>query len=440
MQNKFQYIYSLFKKIYSVNNPSIGISYGLDNHSRIQIRKGNIGIFEKKEAFKDESSVILKIWKNMEIPFFFDQTYPEIITRENDSFIINYDIIASSFFLLSGWNEYFSEKKDQYGRFPYSESIQTRMGITQKPVVNYYFDILKTVIEEAYSVKLNGSKWGEHDFVTCITHDVDTCETGWLEGGFHALKKKDIIAPVRLVFKKIFLQDAWFNFREILKLENDLNVHSTFFFLGYDKPRSGIKNADYDITSEKFRKIFNEIVTSGSEAGLHASALTHKDISLFNQDLNRMNHPVNGVRFHFLLYDHQITPFILDEAGMKYDSSLGFAEQFGFRNSFCFPFQPYDIRNDKPFDFYEIPLVLMDGTLQKYLSRSPLEAMNNLSDLILEIKKFNGCFTFLWHNTHFSEYKYAGWNEVFFQISELCKKENSLFLTCSGLVNTFKNE
>ena len=193
-------------------------------------------------------------------------------------------------------------------------------------------------------------------------------------------------------------------------------------------------------SEEKFRKIFNEIVTSGSEAGLHASAMTHKDISLFNQDLNRMNHPVNGVRFHFLLYDHQTTPFILDKAGIKYDSSLGFAEQFGFRNSFCFPFQPYDIRNDKPFDFYEIPLVLMDGTLQKYLSLSPLEAMNNLSDLILEIKRFKGCFTLLWHNTHFTEYKYAGWKEVFIQISELCKKENSLFLTCSGLVNTFQNE
>jgi len=146
MQNKFQYIYSLFKKIYSVNNPSIEISYGLDNHSRIQIRKGNTEIFEKKEALKDGSSIILITWKNTEIPFFFDQSFPEIITREKNFFIINYDIIASSFLLLSGWNEYFSEKKDHYGRFPYSESIQAKLGITQKPVVNYYFDILKTVI------------------------------------------------------------------------------------------------------------------------------------------------------------------------------------------------------------------------------------------------------------------------------------------------------
>jgi hypothetical protein len=167
--------------------------------------------------------------------------------------------------------------------------------------------------------------------------------------------------------------------------------------------------------------------------------MTHKDYSFFDQDLIRMNRHIIGVRFHFLLYDHQTTPLILEKAGIKYDSTLGFAEQFGFRNSFCFPFQPYDIRNDKPYDFYEIPLVLMDGTLQKYMSRSPLEAMNNITDLILEIKKFNGCFTLLWHNTHFSEYKYAGWKEVFVQINELCKNENSLFLTCSDLVNKFKD-
>ena len=441
MQQKLSYILSLFKKNYPSGDINPEIGYGSESPAKIRIRHGDTTYFTEKRFFIPDTSKIKWVeWKNVRIPFFFDVNHSEIFSRKNDYFIINYDIIASAFFLLSSWNEYFSDKKDKYGRFPYSESIQSTIGITGIPVVNYYFDILKTVIEEAYDVTLSPLKWNDKDFATCLTHDIDTCETGWLQGGFHAIKKGKIMVPLRLILKKLFFKDIWFNFNEIIDIEKTFKARSTFFFLWSDTKKEGIKNADYIASKKKFQFVFSEIENAGSEIGLHASATTHKDQDRFEQELERIHPPVKGVRFHFLLYDHRITPYILEKSGMKFDSTLGFAEQYGFRNSFCLPFQPYDIVNDRPFNFYEIPLIVMDSTIQKYMPVSKEDALTRISSLINEVKQFHGCFTVLWHNTHFSSYKYEGWKEVYIQILEKCIHENTSFLTCSEIIKCVSDE
>lgn len=54
--------------------------------------------------------------------------------------IFRHDLLKSAFYLLSGYQEYESGKTDKYGRFPFAGSIQEKLGIVEKPVVNYYFE------------------------------------------------------------------------------------------------------------------------------------------------------------------------------------------------------------------------------------------------------------------------------------------------------------
>lgn len=441
MENKFNYIMDIFRKTYSLGDFHPEISYGQQPKTKIFIKQGNINCFKTFQPFHySTDQIIWKSWNDTKIPFFFDKENTQIFQKIDNQWIINFDLIASSFYLLSGWQEYFSKNRDEYGRFRFEESCQKTLGLTHIPVVNYYFDILKTVIEKAYQVKINTPKWDQKDFAVCLTHDIDTCQSAWLEGSFSAIKKKNFLTPVRLITKKIINKDAWFNFSEIIDIEKQFHANSTFFFIPNHQKKLGIKNADYHISDPKIKSVFNLLLDQGYEIGLHGSTGTHLNERSFLQDIRALKIPIRGNRFHFLLYDSTSTPSILDNSGLLYDSSLGFAEQYGFRNSFCFPFKPYDITHDRPFAFFEVPLVIMDGTLQKYLNLSPVNCVEVVNKIIKEVKKFGGCFTVLWHNTHFSEYKYPGWKKGYIGILEHCTRENGLLNKIDYILNLYIND
>jgi len=123
---------------------------------------------------------------------------------------------------------------------------------------------------------------------------------------------------------------------------------------------------------------------------------------------------IDGNRFHFLMFDPIKTPSILESSGIKYDSTLGFAESIGFRRGTCFPFYLYDFQNQSISNVLEIPLMVMDASLsgQKYMNLNPTSAFSAIKPIIDEVHKFEGVFTILWHNTFFSKYKYTGWSAV----------------------------
>jgi len=440
MDTKFQYILALFREVYHIQDLPLDIAYSNHSSARIQICQGEITPLQEGKPFSPKASeVTWKTWAEREIPFFFKTGNQELFTQEGDCWIIHVDLVASAFYLLSGWHEFHSNARDEYGRFPLKESLPYQLGFVEVPVVNYYFDILRTVVEEAYQVKLRTVNHGDHDFTVCLSHDIDTCQSAWLQGGFHAFKKGDIVTPLRLGLLKITGRDAWFNFEEIIELEKRYGATSTFFFLPRHQKNLGIKNADYNIRNPKFLTVFDSILHAGSEIGLHGSTGTHIDVNRLREDLERIGTPVKGNRFHFLLYDPQITPGILNDTSLEYDSSLGFVEQYGFRNSFCFPYHPYDISNDVSYGYYEFPLVLMDGTLQKYLSLPQDQSFQQVHGLISEVKKFGGYFSLLWHNTHFSDYKYAGWRSVYEQILQYLADENAGLTSFSNMLNQYSD-
>ena len=442
MKTKFEYIMDLFRTCFDLGSLVPDITYGDQPAGLIHIVRGNTLSLEtsRRIDIRDEN-VIWKRWLGERIPFFFDSADQDLFAEQNGKWIIRFDIIASSFFLLSGWQEYFSENKDRYGRFEYAGSLQQRYGFIRIPVVNYYFDILRTVVEKACNIKVTPVlQQSLAPYTLCLSHDIDTCETGWLQGGFWALKRKDVGTPIRLVLKKLTGQDAWFNFSEILSVEKTFGATSTFFFIPSGREKDGIKNADYDLKRKKFKAVFRLIREHKGEVGLHGSIGSAFNIDLLAREVNFFPEPVKSNRFHFLLYDLKKSLKIMEEAGIRIDSSQGFAEHPGFRNSFCYPFRPYDISRNKAADFYEIPLALMDGSLQKYLKLPPADAFGEIEQLTEEVKKFGGVLTVLWHNTHFSSYKYPGWKELYIRLLTRCQKENAMMQSCSEVLKRFLNE
>ena len=140
------------------------------------------------------------------------------------------------------------------------------------------------------------------------------------------------------------------------------------------------------------------------------------------------------------MFDPEKTVSVLEESGIKYDSSLSFAEQIGFRRATCYPFYLFNFEKDRISPVIEIPLIVMDSTLsnKKYIELSPQVSLPLIINLVDEIKKFEGVFTILWHNTSFSEYKYTGWKDLYISTLDYCRKNNGLLTTGKSIYEKIK--
>lgn len=434
--NKFKYIIEIFKTVYNLGDLNLDINYGVNHTSKIQISDLSDNIFDSFENEINEKEIVFDNWKNKSIPFFFSNTLQKsVFKEEGKQIIINYDIIASSFLFLSGWLEFKNASRDEFNRLKFKETLQNKLNIANIPVVNYYFDILKTAIEIAYDTKIY-PKNKSYPFITSVSHDIDKCKSGWSEEVFYLIKQLKIISLAGVIIKKIFNKDIWFNLSDILDYEKQHNIKSVFYFLTkYGKYKNNINNSDYKIGHPSFTNIFRAIQNNGSEIGIHGSFGTSNSSELFNEEIsileNNINIQVLGNRFHYLQYDINITPNIIKESKLEYDMSLGFAEQIGFRNGICHPFKLYNFKKDEPYNYYEIPLILMDVSLfnKNYMHLDVDEAFEQSKELISEIIKFNGIFTVLWHNNSFSPYKF-GYRKKFIEgLVNYCKSKGTAFKT-----------
>jgi hypothetical protein len=429
---QFDYFIKNFHYFYNIEG--ITIEYGVQNGAKISIVKNADNSFwnGKEDIIFDQ--IIWKEWKGRKIPFLFDKSDEnEIITNVNGKVVIKYDIVASSFYFLSGWNEYVSKEKDEFGRIKYDNSIIKKLNIIETPVVNYYFDILNEAICQ-YTGCVKKTLWGNYDFGVALTHDIDTCNSAWLEGSFSELKKRHFLTIPKLIVKRFFDKDDWFNFDKITQIEMQYKATSSFYFLPQKGKTENWKNADYNIKSKSIQKAISFLKSGGNEIGVHGSFGTHANAKKLIKDIERVNsNPIFGNRFHFLMFNPEKTVSVLEECGVKYDTSLSFAEQIGFRRGTCFPFHLYNFEKNELSSIIEIPLIVMDATLQnkRYMGLSQEKSLNYVFELIKEVMKFQGVFTILWHNTLFSDYKYTGWKDVYIKILEFCKANNG-FLT-SGM-------
>lgn len=427
-----QYIIDTFESIY-LNDSSLSI--GFDDTDDIQIKSKGLDFFNSTTSYTE--TPIWKNWNGTKIPFLFSEEdiLPIITFTENSKAIINYDIISCAFFFLSSWQEYHSERRDQYGRFLYSESLQNTYNFITIPVVNYYFDILKSAIETISKKTLKRKLWPDFALAVSLSHDIDKINSGWLEGGFSELKKLRFSSFCRLMLNRLSGKDPWNNLSEIISIEKNLTVPSTFFFL----TRKGNSNADYEL--DEVASYFPKILDAKSEYSLHASLGSCDDPVQLDSEKKNLQSETNGNRFHFLKFEPKTFVQNLDKARFSYDTSLGFAEHIGFRNGFCFPFKPYNISEKKVAEFYEIPLMIMDATLsnKSYMGNNP-NKLKIVYDVINEVSKFNGLLTILWHNNYFSEYKYDGWKSLYIDLIEKLIKKNATFLTCNSITELLKNE
>ena len=432
-ETRLAYVLAHFGRAYP-SAPAVAVGYAAAQ-PQVEIAEGSGNFFAENNPYPAAPG--WREWLGQRVPFFFDNA-PEkpLLTFRDDRVFIAADIIAAAFYLLSGWQEYFADARDQHGRFPYAASVQKLYDFVTLPVVNYYFDVLKTAIEHVSGQPPHPRRWGSQsaDFAAFISHDVDNMRGGWKAPAKAALKRGELPLFGKLIWQHVTRPDAWDNLEAVAAATAQYGAKSTFFILPSSKKApNGTPNADYKLTPNLLQQL-EQLEKLGCELGLHGSIGTstgQPEILAKELILN----PI-GCRFHYLSWEPRITPRLVSTspgggAKFKYDSTLGFAEHFGFRNSYCQPFYPFNFATGQEATFLEIPLIVMDATLHhpNYLQLAPAEILPALQPVFAEIKRFGGVASVLWHNQNFDPANKQNGPRQFHEIMRHLQQQGTTFLT-----------
>lgn len=374
---------------------------------------------------------------------------------DKGNLIFLHDLLRGAFLFLSGIQEADPPARDQFGRFRYADSLQKKLGIAYTPLVNHYFNIiLKGLIKFGEHQNLQIHQRSLFDpFAFMITHDVDQISLYNLNNLIY--KTQQLIGLKNNPYKRSQLlrqilrtiwnlprldhtKDPYWNFKQIVSKEKKNKLKPVFFFLDKDIRH---QDAYYDMQEPRIRELIRWLQEEGCETGIHGTVRSATDPDQMKELKNKFRevsgNEETGVRQHRLIYKYPVTSRIHEENHLLYDSTLGFAEKEGFRNSYCLPFKLYDVKREKPFATWEIPLTVMDATLLHYRNLSIEEAETALDKLINVVRHFNGVFTLLWHNSFFDEDLYPGITEFYNNITAKPGKMGAITLTGKEIINKF---
>ena len=327
------------------------------------------------------------------------------------------DVFGSAFFMLSRYEEHVVRARDEHGRFSANSSVSERAGFTRHPIVNEYTEILWQCIRRLWPTAERKTR----AYRLLLSHDVDVPFGGRNVPPLRVIRRLvgDVVqrrspsTAVRRFTSWVAADDRhpesdWcYSFPFICDVSERHGLRSTFNFFGLDEP-SPI-DCSYRSTDAPIGRLLSTLACRGQEIGLHASYAAAETSGAIGAELQYLRdaalqagvqQPEWGGRHHFLRWTGSATWSEWDDAGLAYDSSLGYAERPGFRCGTCYEFATFDIRARRSLRLRERPLVVMDVSLfsRRYLGLSRAHARREIVSLADEVRRYDGDFVLLWHN------------------------------------------
>lgn len=336
------------------------------------------------------------------------------------------DPVAASFFLISRIEEIRSRDVDDHGRFPAENSWMVRMGLIERPLVHEFAAALGDALEEGGTSVVAASPWPDgHQCALAFTHDVDRMRMHgslWrdLRSGIGGLQfTGGVSAGMRrvssLLRTRVFgKRDPYDTIDEILAGQEQRGYRSTWFWIA---SHPTVRNADYALSEIAVNTTICRIRDRGHEIGLHGSYESGDSPDLLTREKGLLesvvNQTVHSTRQHYLRIRASETWRDHQSAGLKIDTTLGFAGRMGFRAGLAVPFRPWDFAKQQPHDLWEVPLIMMDVTAREYMGLSPAQAIARSRQLIATVARVGGAAAVLWHNSSLNEVDWKGWDAVY---------------------------
>jgi len=109
---------------------------------------------------------------------------------------------------------------------------------------------------------------------------------------------------------------------------------------------------------------------------------------------------ITGQRQHTLKFIVPETWVFLESNGLKYDSTFSCNTKFGFRIGICYPYHPFDKKNNTKFNILEIPMSYMDSIGYQYRNYAECQHISVISKLMDTVEMYNGVLVLNFHNAY----------------------------------------
>jgi hypothetical protein len=265
-----------------------------------------------------------------------------------------------------------------------------------------------------------------HQFVVCLTHDVDhpsIRQHQWDHTMFGFLSRA-LFASVLRVFRGQlsirgllrnwtaafelplvhlgWVPDFWRDFADRY-LELEAGKPSTFFVIPFadragrtpDGAAPALRASRYG--AQYLADTLGKLQSADCEIALHGID-GWTDSALGRQELEEVRRLVGasamGVRMHWLYYGQQSAAKV-EAAGAAYDSTIGYNDTIGYRAGTTQVYKPLDANR-----MLELPLHAMDTAMfySSYLNLSLHQAKMRLRQLGDNVVRFGGTLTINWHD------------------------------------------
>ncbi|MFD1614637.1 polysaccharide deacetylase family protein [Gelatiniphilus marinus] len=329
---------------------------------------------------------------------------------------IPFDIFAASFYLLSRYEEYLPQVRDQYGRFLATESLAFKNGFLHQPVV----DIWSLKFKKALQGHFPDFNFPKRTYSIKPVIDVPTAYSYKLKGLIRTIGGtfKDLLhfRLKRLYQRFVVLfglkHDPFDTFKYIINKQKQSKFKFVFFFLigtysTYDK--------SINANRKKFISLIKQ-VADYCTVGLKASFFAIDNIKVLKKEKLQMEAIINTTltasRHSYSKLNLPESYRNLIELEIEEDYTMGYINHIGFRAGSCTPFLFYDLDHEVQTPLKVHAYHLMDYALLK--NQSQLDKKKALNQVINQVKQVNGEFVPIFHNYTFSDAnRWKGFKELF---------------------------
>jgi len=393
----------------------------------LKINKEKIPLFERPVRLDGEPLVTYTEEGN---------EYPCVV-YEDSVITIGFDIFNEIGHLLSGNLEHFWRKNNNKSK-----------ELMRIPVVDCYEEILFGCIKFANN-QLNIRTeykpfWPDgKKFAVCLTHDVDRVKKTfqYATNIIRYLYKGKIRLAFTQVLSFLKKENPYWNFERIMEIERKLGAKSTFFFLNERQKVNWLSPKEwklyrgrYNIKDPEIVDMIQRLDREGWEIGIHGSYNSYKDIEMLEKEKKILEKivgkKVHGISQHYCNLEVPKTWEFHEKLELKYDSSIGFVSDMGFRYGTCFPFHPFNPKKGKILSVWELPISIMDNAC----SYDHENVWKEILDILNNVERYNGVLVLRWHQSVFNEREFPLRSKIYEKLIEICKERNAWITTARDLV------
>ncbi|MEA1973814.1 MAG: hypothetical protein U9N34_11060, partial [Candidatus Cloacimonadota bacterium] len=350
------------------------VTYKTDNIKDVVIKMKNIEFRFKSIFFEkmNKLGIVQKLFNKIQtinyrsyVAKSFSNSNEILHKKDNGKVVINADLIGTAFYFMSDFQSLINNQYDRFGRISANKSPNKKL--ISRPIVNELFELFKSIVED-YVPEV---KWKKHGFKILPSHDVDHPFEIYKLDKRHFVKNLvgDVVIRRKNLLKRLSqyfynnreLNDRYNTFKWILNQEK--NHEAIFYFFAGN---FNINNPDYKIGAKHIMNIVDIIRKEGKEIGIHLGLGSSTDSLIAlkeRKNIQSQNIDVCKNRFHYLSFNNPKSIDILENIGIKEDSTMSFFDEAGFRTGCCYKHYLWNFAEQEMSSVLENPLVFMEGTI-----------------------------------------------------------------------------